>query len=320
MKVVKRAGNPDVAMVYIAEMTSGRKVEFVESVEPPIPRDKKWVNILSTLYGCPVRCAFCDAGLRYQGKVTTHDMLAQVDYLVNLRYPSSVIPCEKWKIQFARMGDPAFNRDVIDVLRRLPERYKAPGLFPSISTIAPQGCDRFFEDLIRVKEELYPERFQFQFSLHTSDPEKRRRLIPVDTWDFRQMASYAERFYSGSGRKPSLNFALMQGIEVDPASLRNWFSPELFVIKLTPLNPTCQADGNALRSLYDDQAAWERIVEGLKSAGYEVIVSVGELEENAIGSNCGQYIQALQENSPRPADSYSYKVYEESGADPTAAP
>jgi 23S rRNA (adenine2503-C2)-methyltransferase len=32
------------------------------------------------------------------------------------------------------------------------------------------------------------------------------------------------------------------------------------------------------------------VVWELRSAGYEVIVSIGEVEENRVGSNCGQYV------------------------------
>jgi 23S rRNA (adenine2503-C2)-methyltransferase len=28
----------------------------------------------------------------------------------------------------------------------------------------------------------------------------------------------------------------------------------------------------------------------MRSAGYDVILSIGEVEENRIGSNCGQYV------------------------------
>jgi len=34
----------------------------------------------------------------------------------------------------------------------------------------------------------------------------------------------------------------------------------------------------------------------LRGTGYEVIVSVGELEENKIGSNCGQYLKKTAEH------------------------
>ena len=66
MKILAKTGTEDVAIVYIAEMDNGRLVEFVESVQPPIPREKKWVLIVSTLYGCPVGCRFCDAGEYYE--------------------------------------------------------------------------------------------------------------------------------------------------------------------------------------------------------------------------------------------------------------
>ncbi|HEX05178.1 MAG TPA: radical SAM protein, partial [Bacteroidetes bacterium] len=154
MKIVARTGVPELAMVYIAEDEQGRRLEFAESVEPPYPRDEKWVNIISTLWGCPIQCRFCDAGLQYKGKVSADTMLAQLDALVDVRYPDKRIPCVKWKIQFARMGEPAFNRDVVTVLRQLPERYSAPGLLPSVSTVGPKGCKKFFNELLLVKREL----------------------------------------------------------------------------------------------------------------------------------------------------------------------
>jgi len=32
------------------------------------------------------------------------------------------------------------------------------------------------------------------------------------------------------------------------------------------------------------------VIDKLRSSGYEVILSIGEVEENRIGSNCGQYV------------------------------
>ena len=56
------------------------------------------------------------------------------------------------------MGDPAFNSNVLDVLEELPLLYSAPGLLPTLSTIAPKGTDRFFERLGDIKEKIYKER------------------------------------------------------------------------------------------------------------------------------------------------------------------
>ena len=62
MEVVAYTGDKDIAMVYIVEMGTDRLVECVEAVQPPTPRDKKWVLLISTMYGCPLGCKMCDAG------------------------------------------------------------------------------------------------------------------------------------------------------------------------------------------------------------------------------------------------------------------
>ena len=165
MKILAKTGTDEIAMVYMAEMDNGNLIEFVESVQPPISREKKWVLIVSILYGCPVGCRFCDAGEHYLVKLSKNEILSQIDFLIENRFPERKVPVEKFKIQFARMGDPAFNQNVLDVLEELPERYDAPGLLPTISTIAPGGTDTFFERLSDIKKTLYKDMFQLQFSI-----------------------------------------------------------------------------------------------------------------------------------------------------------
>ena len=82
--VIEECGRDDLAKVYVASINGNKEklVEFVESVQPPIPRDKKWVLIVSTLYGCPVGCKMCDAGGEYKGKLTADEILHEIDYLV----------------------------------------------------------------------------------------------------------------------------------------------------------------------------------------------------------------------------------------------
>ncbi|MCK5047089.1 MAG: radical SAM protein, partial [Candidatus Heimdallarchaeota archaeon] len=69
MEIVAKYGRDDLAILYIAQ-EDGKFLEFVESLQPPVPRDKKWVLILSTMYGCPVKCSMCDAGTYYHGKIS----------------------------------------------------------------------------------------------------------------------------------------------------------------------------------------------------------------------------------------------------------
>lgn len=313
MKVIASTGNEKVAMVYIAELGDGQLVEFVEAVQPPLPREKKWVLLISTMYGCPVGCLMCDAGGHYHGKVSKEDIFAQVDFLVRKRYPDGRVPAQQFKIQFARMGEPSFNLDVLDVLEELPTRYAAPGFMPSISTIAPRGADRFFERLLEIKRNKFSGgHFQFQFSIHTTDQKLRDQIIPVKKWSFARMAAYGEEFFEPGDRKITLNFALAREMPVDPAILREHFDPDKFLIKITPLNPTHQARHSGLSSYIDPEQAGQEyeIVQALQGAGYQTIVSIGELEENYIGSNCGQYVRKHLETANLIEGGYTYPVQE----------
>ena len=255
MKVFAVTGTPDVAEVFMADMGDERMIEFVEALQPPYSRDERWILMVSTLYGCPVKCQMCDAGGHYRGKPSAEEILKQIDHMVYRWYPDGRVPASKFKIQFARMGEPALNMAVLDALEELPQRYDAPGLMPSISTIAPHGMDAFFERLSDIKNRLYANgRFQFQYSIHTTDVNLREKMIPVRKWTFEQMAAYGERFFHDGDRKITLNFALAAGNPADPEVLLRYFDPARYLIKITPLNPTWHATKNALASHVDPNA------------------------------------------------------------------
>jgi 23S rRNA (adenine2503-C2)-methyltransferase len=310
MQVVASAGKDDLAKVYIARNKAGRYLEFVESLQPPLPREKKWVLIVSCLFGCPFSCRFCDAGGEYHGCLSQEEIEFQIDYLVRKRYPDGIIQSAKFKIQFARMGEPALNPAVLDTIAALPSRWQAPGLLISLSTIAPVGCQGFFQRLLEVKSAFRAGTFQFQFSLHTSDEKKRRQLIPAKTWSFRAMAEYGRLFFRPGDRKITLNFALAKGFPLKADKLLAYFDPNIFLVKITPVNPTMHALANDLRPVFAADHQDEAIVNELRLAGYEVLVSLGESEENAIGSNCGQFIRSYlaSHKYPFPEKSYSYEL------------
>ena len=311
MKVIGKAGNDNIATVYIAKIRDGDLIEFVESVQPPIPRQEKWVLIVSTSLGCNVGCAMCDAGGWYKGKLLPEEILQQIDYLITQRFPDRNIPIEKFKVQFSRMGEPAFNLTVIEVLNQLPNIYNAPGLIPSLSTIAPYGCEDFFTALLRTKNKHYANgKFQLQFSIHTTEITLRDKIIPIKKWGFAEIAKYGKEFHAAGDRKITLNFALAKDSPCDPRMLKQYFDPEIFLIKITPINPTLSAAKNKLVSYFVTNIADDNLhlVEQLKTFGYDVIVSIGELEENKIGSNCGQYIKRVLDKKPYVHGTYEYKI------------
>jgi 23S rRNA (adenine2503-C2)-methyltransferase len=301
INVLEEFGSEDLAKVYVASVRDNKDylVEFVESIQPPIPREKKWVLIVSTLYGCPVGCKMCDAGGEYKGKLTADEIIAEIDYMVRKRFPDGNIPIPKFKIQFARMGDPALNNNVLDVLRQLPDLYNAPGLLPSLSTVAPKNSEIFLEELLKIKNQHYNNgNFQLQFSVHTTDNKKRDELIPIPKMNFQEIADFGNRFVCNNDQKVTLNFAMSKGYPVDVFTVRKYFDPSKFIIKLTPINPTEQAMCNELISeidAYNPNSA-DKIVKDFKNQEFDVILSIGEVEENKIGSNCGQYVTRIKKS------------------------
>jgi 23S rRNA (adenine2503-C2)-methyltransferase len=304
LEIISRHGREDLAFVYVARM-GGRRggyVEFVESLQPPLPRDEKWVLIVSTLAGCPVKCPICDANSQPGAPLSARQILAQIDHMVSQRFPGGDIRVEKFKVQFARMGDPALNPAVLDVLEELPSLYMAPALIPCISTIAPRKGLPFLERLIEIKSDLYSEgRFQMQISIHSTDEGERDFLMPYPKMTLAEISAYGDKFFTYGDRKITLNFATPKGFEVDTGKMRQLFDPERFIIKITPVNPTRNMEAHRLESLVIGERPEEAapLVTSFEEAGFDVILSIGELGENAIGSNCGQFVTDLLEESAR---------------------
>ena len=296
MQIVEERGNDEVAKLYIAKLRD-YYIEFVESKYPNRPREEKMVIVISCLLGCPVQCLMCDAGKRYCGKLSKEEMLEQIDHIVDRHFPSRVIPVKKFKIQFTRMGEPAFNEAVLDLLEELPVRYQAPGLIPSISTVGPKNTGDFFERLLQIKKKLYEVgHFQMQFSIHTTDVEKRDQLIPTPKMSFEGIAAFGERFYSPGDRKITLNFIVMEAYPIEPCVIAKYFNPAHFILKFTPLNPTARAQEKGLINIlksHTQESKVQTLLDECHALGFETIVSIGELEENSIGSNCGQYVSNL---------------------------
>lgn len=316
LKILAIYGKEDLAKVYVADMRGDKKhiIEFVESTQPPIPQSEKWVFIVSPSFGCPVNCKMCDAGGNYHGKLETDEILAQIDYMIRQKYPNGIVPVKKFKIQFARMGEPALNQNVLEVLEKLPNIYNAPGLIPSISTIAPKGTNKFFEKLIEIKNKYYNNgRFQLQFSIHTTDMQKRDEVIPIKKWTFSEISDYSEKFRKYGDRKITLNFAAIKDCPIDTNVIKEHFSPVNFLIKLTPLNPTKKVKDGNLSSLIDphNEQSSKQIVKDFQKKGFDVILSIGELEENHIGSNCGMFVSHFKDSKLALKDGYdtiNYKI------------
>ncbi len=310
MELIAKYGKEDLAILYIAK-NQGKIVEFVESLQPPIPREKKWVLIISTMYGCPIGCLMCDAGEFYHGKISKDDMMEEIDLMIRSRFPDGKVPITKFKIQFARMGEPTLNEEVLDLLKELPSTYEAPGLMPCISTIAPKGSEEFLENLIKIKDKYYSKgNFQLQFSIHSTNEETRSKWMSSNIWTIEEIGKYGEKWFKEGDRKITLNFAVAKDSEIDPDIILKYCDPSEYWIKLTPVNPTEKAIYNKLKSgITEENSESVSLVQEFKERGFEASISIGEWEENDIGTNCGQFATRYQNGEVKIKETYTTTNY-----------
>jgi 23S rRNA (adenine2503-C2)-methyltransferase len=291
VRVTAAGGDPGVAEVFVGEFDSGRRAEFVLAGVPGVPRSTKTVAVLSSQDGCPVGCAMCDAGAWFAGSLDAAEIRAQLDWLAR-RSPGALERCALLKVHFARMGEPALNPAVLDVLEGLGNECRA-NLMPVISTVAPRGSEGWFARLREIRDRHFGGgMFQLQFSVHSTSEQVRDALIPYPRWTLEEIGCFGAGWCRPGDRLVTLNFALSGRDLPDPAALARHCPPSSFLVKLTPVNPTASAVREGLwtgpAGSFAELA--DRAAAALAMRGYRVLPSVGDPREDAIGSNCGMAV------------------------------
>lgn len=290
MRIITKAGRADLAEVFLAEFRgdAALRAEFVDACgEAGGDRRDKWVIIVSTQFGCPAGCLMCDAGGGYRGDLSAGEIIDQIESVFAAHPEIDPQSCRKLKVQFARMGEPALNDAVLEAIGWLADKY--PACIPCVATLAPAGREDWFAGLLDLRGRF--REFQLQFSINTTDPGVRDELMPIDKMPVEWLADYGREFHRPGSRRPILNFALSDSVPLSPEEAAGLFDPEVFAVKLTPLNPTLAAAENELKSFSVEGDARELVelrAAQFESLGFQVIRSVGDWEENRIGSNCGQ--------------------------------
>jgi 23S rRNA (adenine2503-C2)-methyltransferase len=304
MELCHQHGDPSIAEIAVGKFRNNDRclVEVVDGLCPPLPRERKWVINVSTQFGCPVGCPFCDAAFEFHGNLTAQEILAQVEWVL-ARHPKEIKRCGKLKVHFARMGEPSLNDAVLEAATRLPNLIPVPGLWCCLATVAPKGRQTWFEQLFEIKELLYRGRFQLQFSVQSTSEEERKRLIPIPHLTLQELAALGLSFYKPMDRKVVLNFALSTKTEFNAEIISTLFDPKVFAVKITPINPTTRGIASGFRTVLRSEQDWmiSATLEELAQRGFDVVVSVGDGNEDRIGSNCGQSVRierSIQQDTP----------------------
>jgi 23S rRNA (adenine2503-C2)-methyltransferase len=268
-----------------------------------MPLSEKWVITVSTQYGCPMKCTFCDVpNLKFKGNASFEDLKKQLYNAISL-FPKTKYT-ERLNLHYARMGDPIFNKNVFDFSRWIyankRQIKKDTGLsieviHPVLTTSLPVKFAKLEERIMEwcdIKNNLYNGQAGFQFSINSTDEAQRTEMYRGMQMHLEDFAKIADKMPDPISRKYCLNFAFSTDFIIDADKVANLFDPEKFMCKITPIhnNTACIENGIKTVGGYDSWKPYQKPEEDLKAKGFDVLVFVPSIDEEDGLVTCGNLI------------------------------
>lgn len=266
------------------------------------PLQEKWVITLSTQYGCPMKCTFCDVPeVKFKGNATFDDLKRQL-YNAFKCFPD-VKYTDRLNIHFARMGEPSFNEEVLRFTKWLtfakPEIQKELGIrietiHPVFTSMLPDNqpaLDRILK-FAEYKNEMFGGQAGLQLSINSTNDEQRNEMFGGQGLSLERISELAKTLPYPIGRKYCLNIAYASGNECDGEKLAKLFDPDHWMVKITPIhnNNACRENGIETVDGYNTYLPYKEPEENFKKAGFDVLVFVPSQDEEDGLVTCGNAI------------------------------
>jgi 23S rRNA (adenine2503-C2)-methyltransferase len=272
-QIVSRQQSSDGTRKYLLRLGDGATIETVG-----LPAGDRLTVCFSTQAGCAMACSFCATGksglTRDLGPGEMVDQVAIVASDFGRRVTNAVAMGQ---------GEPFANYAATIGGLRFMNAEDGLGIGARHLTVSTCGL---VTGIGRLAEE--PEQFTLAVSLHSAVQATRDRLMPgVSAITLPTLRTALIDYAKATGRRPSLEFALVAGVNDTPAELSALitFCRGLLVhVNLIPMNPV--ADTGLKRSPAERIAVFQR---ELHASGIEVSVRA---ERGAdIDAACGQLRQ-----------------------------
>lgn len=200
--VEERAAKNNEAVKYALALPDGQIVEAVYMVY----RTHSTL-CLSTQAGCRMGCTFCAS--TKNGKVrdlTAGEMLAQYYTIQH----AQAHPIDN--IVLMGIGEPLDNYDHVVRFLRLLQDPEGRGMSWRNMSLSTCGL---VPEILRLSEEEMP--INLVVSLHASDDEKRKSLMPVaKRWDIQTLLSACDVWKERTGRRVSFEYTMIEGVNDTP--------------------------------------------------------------------------------------------------------
>ncbi len=263
----------------------------IESVLMGYPR--RTTLCISSQAGCAMGCSFCATGqFGFDRHLEAGEIVAQVAHaLASLRAdPMNGSPQRISNVVFMGMGEPLANYDrVREAIRRLVE---VMGISARSITVSTVGV---LPGIERLTAEPWP--VTLALSLHAADDHLRESLVPLNArYPIDDLLEAARRFAAGTGRRVTLEWTLMDGVNdtAEQAYALASIAREVRAhVNIIPMNPTPLAPQDRPA---EDKI--ERFVAEVRRHGANA--TLRDTRGRDIDAACGQLrIRAAQ---PSPAD------------------
>lgn len=268
----------------------------------PLPVSEKWVITMSTQFGCPMKCKFCDVpNYGFHGNAIFEDFQKQF-YSALKMFPNTKYT-DRLNVHFARMGEPSFNRNVInfagwmykhkmDIFNNTGVRLEV--IHPVVSTMLPKSAKiwDFVHSWCCVKNDIYNGQAGLQFSVNSTDDAQRDDMFAGMSNSLEEISKLGKSLPVPLGRKYCLNFCIADDTIIDAEKLATLFDSEKFMVKLTPIHKTTASVDNGIKTTegYSNYTPYQQHEANLIKAGFDVIVFVPSQEEEDSLITCGNAV------------------------------
>jgi 23S rRNA (adenine2503-C2)-methyltransferase len=211
----------------------GEEVEAVLIRHPGSPGQRPRNTVcVSSQIGCAIGCLFCATGqLGLRRNLTAAEIVDQVRTAGRIWFeagqgtPSNVV--------FMGMGEPLHNYlPVVDSLHLLRDW----GISPRRIVVSTSGL---VPEIDKLAGEKLPVRLAI--SLHAANDQLRDRLVPLNRrYPLAELMAAASRFSGSTGRRVTLEYVLIAGVNDGPAdavALRQLAASVHAHVNLIPMNP-----------------------------------------------------------------------------------
>ena len=282
IRPLREAGDPGGTRKWLLGLDDG---ESLETVLIPA-RDRKTVCV-STQVGCKMACAFCASGKGgWIRNLSAGEIVAQVHHVAALSggRPNNIV--------FMGMGEPFDNYDAVLRAVRLLNHLdglaigarkitlSTSGLVPGIRRLATEGLQ-----------------VELSVSLHAPDPERRRRLMPVEgRWPMDELLAACRDYTAATKRIVTFEYTLVRGFNDSPddaAQLAARLRGFPCRVNAIPLSPVAEFDGEA-----PSREACHAFLDALLRHGIEG--TLRESKGKGVSAACGQLRRGAMRGNPVP--------------------